>query len=67
MELPENKPTLTARLLKSQGYVLILTNEQKKAWVTYQLALDNLAMYRKYDDKSYLDKHKKLDLLLPEQ
>ncbi len=60
MELPENKPTLTARLLKSQGYVLILTNEQKKAWITYQLALDNLAMYRKYDDKSYLAKHKKL-------
>jgi hypothetical protein len=41
-----NPRVLVARLLINEGEVRIKTPNQKRAWITYQLALDYLAVHR---------------------
>jgi hypothetical protein len=45
--LPQTKAALLAQLLKSDGQVIIDSDAGRRAWVDYQLALDNLAVTRK--------------------
>jgi tetratricopeptide (TPR) repeat protein len=46
----DNVVSLGAQLLTQHGYVSINGADQKRAWLTYQLALDHLALARQGED-----------------
>jgi tetratricopeptide (TPR) repeat protein len=49
-QMKDNVPSLGAQLLRRVGYVSINGPDQKRAWVTYELALDHLALARQGSD-----------------
>jgi tetratricopeptide (TPR) repeat protein len=74
-QLPENQMALGVRLLLKDGYYVMRTEAQKRAYVKYQMALDHLAGFRLRRDPESQRRHqtllaeaKKLDedaMLLP--
>jgi tetratricopeptide (TPR) repeat protein len=71
-KLRDNKEPLGAQLLTRQGEVTLQSPDDKKAWLTYQLALDYLALHRRNESAGefpiaeharYLESAKKLDPL----
>jgi tetratricopeptide (TPR) repeat protein len=59
-ETGDNPYPLLARMLTSDGELTIDAKNDKLAWVTYQIALDHLAMERLFDDEKAGAEHTQL-------
>ena len=59
-ELGDNPYPLLNRLLMSDGEINIESKDDKLAWISYQKALDHLAIYRTSGDQKNADEHKRL-------
>ncbi|VAV83288.1 hypothetical protein MNBD_DELTA01-1524 [hydrothermal vent metagenome] len=62
MGLTINRGPLAMQLLKKEARVTIITKDQKRSWLTYQLALDYLALGRRglEGDQKNIDEHDRL-------
>jgi len=59
-EIGDNPYPLLNGLLMSDGAVNIESKDDKLAWISYQKALDHLAMHRIFGDQKNADEHKRL-------
>lgn len=59
-ETGDNPYPLLARMLTSEGELSIDGKDDKLAWVTYQIALDYLAMERLFNDAKFGEEHTRL-------
>jgi len=59
-ELGDNPYPLLNRLLMSDGEINIESKDDKLAWISYQKALDQLAMHRTSGDAKHAEEHKRL-------
>ena len=59
-ELGDNPYPLLNRLLMSDGEINIESKDDKLAWISYQQALDHLAVYRTSGESKNADEHKRL-------
>ncbi|PYT00840.1 MAG: hypothetical protein DMF63_05920 [Acidobacteria bacterium] len=59
-DLGDNPYPLLNRLLMSEGEINIASKDDKLAWISYQKALDHLALHRTTGEKKNADEHKRL-------